>query len=149
MPRRTPSSKEVERAAIRALAAFLSRVLRRRRTLVLVVALTLGISVAPRAQAQALTEGQVLATLRSGELPKVDLARLARTTKNPELANRLVEALKATGGRQALPLLDALAAGRSRLQKTESDGLATRARLAAADVRLRVASEIIQRRLKA
>jgi hypothetical protein len=60
-----------------------------------------------------------------------------------------VETLRKVGDRESLPLLDAMAGGRLRVPKVDADALSVRARMAAVDVRMRVAERTIQSRLRA
>jgi hypothetical protein len=156
MPRRPTSSRDVEYVALRALAAVLTRLFRgRRNLLVLFLGLALGLAAVPKASAETVREETLLVTLERLDAARLspeqrrELAQVARKTRNPQLAALAVETLRKVGDRESLPLLDAMAGGRLRVPKVDADALSVRARMAAVDVRMRVAERTIQSRLRA
>lgn len=151
LPRRTHTSKDLERMALTAIVRLLRGVLgsRRKTPLILLCALAFGLA-APAAEAHHLTGDALLASLDRLDLQSLSpsqrksLAAAARRTRDARLAARTVDALCQAGGRDVLPILDAIAGGKTRVPAVEAQSVSTRALWAAADVRLRVVDEMIR-----
>ncbi|MGV3615804.1 MAG: hypothetical protein ACO1SV_10765 [Fimbriimonas sp.] len=122
--------------------------------MLIAIALALGFA-APKASAETVREDTLrtqLARLNPSTLDaeaRRDLAEAARRTRNPQLAAMALDTLRKVGDRESLPLLDAIAGGKLRVPKADAGAVSVRARLAAADVRMRVAGRMIQERLRA
>jgi hypothetical protein len=156
LPRRTPDPRDLERAALRALAKILARLVKGRKgAMVVALGIVLSLALAPPASAKPTSEEALLHRLETMNLTRMDakereeVARAARNTRDPRLARLAVEALRRVGDRESLRLLDAMAGGKTRVPKVDAEAVSVRARLASAEVRMRVAERMIQERLHA
>ncbi len=71
------------------------------------------------------------------------LFRQAAITKKADLAEACIHALRTVGDREAIATLEGIAEGESALKDAENERLATAARMALADIRMREAGKII------
>lgn len=156
VPPQTPDPREIERRALRVLGRLLARLFGGRKgALVIALGIAMGMALAPQASAKPLQDDALLQHLESMNLAQMDkaqrleVARAARKTRDPRLANLAVEALRRVGDQESLRLLDAIAGGKTRVPSHEADVISTRARLASAEVRMRVAERVIRERLHA
>lgn len=157
VPRRTPDPREIERKALRALGKLLARLFRgnKKGALVIAFGLAFGLALVPQASAKPVEDDVLLQRLETMNLARMDegqrkeVARAARKTRDPRLANLAVEALRRVGDRESLRLLDAMAGGKTRVPAKDAEVVSMRARLASAEVRMRVAGRVIQESLRA
>jgi hypothetical protein len=156
LPRRTPDPRDLERAALRALAKILARLVRGRKgALVIAFGIAISLALAPQANAKPTADDTLRHHLEATNFARLnadqrkEVARAARKTRDPRLANLAVEALRRVGDRESLQLLDAIAGGKTRVPSVDAEAISVRARLASAEVRMRVAERMIQERLRA